>query len=147
MSDFKKVSVVAALVERDGEIFLARRAPAKRQGGLWELPGGKVEPGEEAADALVREIREELSLDALVESVPYDDSVQDVEGVRFRFMVFRAAFPESPSTSTDHDKWDYFSPQVIPFGELAPLDTVVLRRWAKEASSPSRHCFGRVASS
>ena len=58
--------VVAAAVENDGRLLAARRsAPASLAGG-WELPGGKVEPGEDPAQALVRELREELALDVVV---------------------------------------------------------------------------------
>ena len=52
--------VVAAAIVRDGRVLCARRPLDKRQGGKWELPGGKVEPGESEQDALVREIVEEL---------------------------------------------------------------------------------------
>ena len=127
------VSVVAALAVRDGSVFLARRAPVKRHGGLWELPGGKVESGEDAAFALVRELREELDIEAKVQDVPYDESVQYVEGTPFRFLVFRTHFPSPPVSSTDHDRWEYFTPERIPFDSLAPLDSTVLRRWAGEA--------------
>ena len=60
------VEVVAALLIR-GERFLAcRRPPHKARGGLWEFVGGKVEPGETKAEALVRECREELAVDIAV---------------------------------------------------------------------------------
>ncbi|MFI5375571.1 MAG: (deoxy)nucleoside triphosphate pyrophosphohydrolase [Candidatus Rokuibacteriota bacterium] len=54
------VEVVAAVIERDGRILIARRLAASHLGGLWEFPGGKRQPGESAEAALAREIREEL---------------------------------------------------------------------------------------
>lgn len=54
------VEVVAAVIEREGRILIARRPAASHMGGLWEFPGGKRRPDESAAAALVREIREEL---------------------------------------------------------------------------------------
>lgn len=60
------VEVVCALIEDDaGRLLVARRPAHKHLGGLWEFPGGKVEAGEDAAGALVREIREELGCEAL----------------------------------------------------------------------------------
>ncbi len=52
--------VVAAAIVRDGRLLAALKPAGKRNGGLWELPGGKVEPGETEEMAIVREIREEL---------------------------------------------------------------------------------------
>jgi 8-oxo-dGTP diphosphatase len=55
--------VAAALVDADGRVLLAQRPEGKSMAGLWEFPGGKVEAGETPEDALVRELREELSID------------------------------------------------------------------------------------
>jgi 8-oxo-dGTP diphosphatase len=52
-----------ALVDPDGRVLLAQRPPGKRMAGLWEFPGGKVEPDETPEAALVRELREELAVD------------------------------------------------------------------------------------
>jgi 8-oxo-dGTP diphosphatase len=52
-----------ALVDADGRILLASRPPGKPLAGLWEFPGGKVQPGETPEAALVRELREELGID------------------------------------------------------------------------------------
>jgi len=54
--------VVAAVIERDGLILAARRTGPPALAGRWEFPGGKVEPGEGDAAALVRECREELGV-------------------------------------------------------------------------------------
>jgi len=60
------VEVVAAVIERDGKILIARRPERSHLAGLWEFPGGKPEPGETFEDALRREIREELGVVASV---------------------------------------------------------------------------------
>jgi 8-oxo-dGTP diphosphatase len=58
---------VAAAVIRDGSKFLlAQRPGGRRQAGFWEFPGGKIEPGETAEEALSREIREELGVEIRV---------------------------------------------------------------------------------
>jgi 8-oxo-dGTP diphosphatase len=52
-----------ALVDSDGRVLLAQRPPGKSMAGLWEFPGGKLEPGESAEAALVRELSEELGIE------------------------------------------------------------------------------------
>ncbi|WP_371061334.1 8-oxo-dGTP diphosphatase MutT [Rhodosalinus sp. 5P4] len=60
-----KVVLVAAvaLVDRDGRVLLTQRPEGKPMAGLWEFPGGKVEPGETPEAALIRELREEIAID------------------------------------------------------------------------------------
>ncbi|MDD2867080.1 8-oxo-dGTP diphosphatase MutT [Neomegalonema sp.] len=64
MSGAKLLLVVAcALVDADGRVLLARRPEGKTLAGLWEFPGGKMEPGERPEEALIRELAEELGID------------------------------------------------------------------------------------
>jgi 8-oxo-dGTP diphosphatase len=55
--------VACALVDPDGRILLAKRPPGKPLAGLWEFPGGKIEPGETPEAALIRELKEELDIE------------------------------------------------------------------------------------
>jgi 8-oxo-dGTP diphosphatase len=60
------VIVVAAVIEEDERFLLTRRQAGVHLAGMWEFPGGKVDPGETHDDALRREIREELGADVEV---------------------------------------------------------------------------------
>ena len=57
------MDVVAGILTHSGSYLIARRSPSMQWAGLWEFPGGKVEAGETMAQALVRELREELNID------------------------------------------------------------------------------------
>ena len=64
MTDKPIVLVAAvALVDTDGRVLIAQRPEGKQLAGLWEFPGGKVEPGETPEQCLIRELKEELGID------------------------------------------------------------------------------------
>ena len=62
MSPAPLIVAAAALVDRDGRVLVQRRPVDKAHGGLWEFPGGKLEPGETPEAALIRELEEELAI-------------------------------------------------------------------------------------
>ena len=62
----REIDVVGAVIVRDGLVLCAQRGPLGALGGLWEFPGGKLEADESPAQALAREIREELLCDVSV---------------------------------------------------------------------------------
>lgn len=143
------MTVVAALVEHEEEscalrnkgggrrVFLARRSPAAGHGGLWELPGGKLEPGESAEAALVREIREELAvaLTILGPASRYQARVGDKD---FVFVVYPSRFASLDFTLAAHDRWAFFTMPEIERLELAPLDAPALRDWAQGSEEIER---------
>ena len=55
--------VACALIDADNRVLIAQRPEGKQLAGLWEFPGGKLEPGERPEPALIRELREELGID------------------------------------------------------------------------------------
>ncbi len=60
------IRVAAAIIVAEGRVFIARRRHGARQGGKWEFPGGKLEPGETPEACLRRELKEEFSVDARI---------------------------------------------------------------------------------
>lgn len=85
----KVVEVAAAVLERpDGTFLLAQRPPGKMWAGYWEFPGGKVEAGETAHDALVRELREELGIE-VVSAYPWLTRVFTYPHATVRLNFFR----------------------------------------------------------
>lgn len=56
----KRINVVGAVIKHEGRILCAQRGPTGSLPGMWEFPGGKIEPGETPREALEREISEEL---------------------------------------------------------------------------------------
>lgn len=62
----REIEVVAAIIYKDGEYFATQRGYGEFE-GMWEFPGGKIEPGETAESALKREILEELGIDITID--------------------------------------------------------------------------------
>jgi 8-oxo-dGTP diphosphatase len=91
--------VVGAALLRDGRVLASRRTAPPQLAGLWEFPGGKVEPGETDAQALVRELREELGLEAVV-GARLGDDVEVGDALVLR--VYLATAVGEPSL-VDHD--------------------------------------------
>ena len=127
--------VVAAAVESRGRLLAARRTrPASLAGG-WELPGGKVEPGEDPAAALVRELREELAVDAEVVgrvAGPVDGDWPLDDGHVLRVLRVRLLDGEpQPGVAHDETRW------------LAPdeLDDVA---WLRPDVAPARAAAERA---
>ena len=68
MTALRNIKVVAAIISEDGKVFATQRGYGEWQ-GWWEFPGGKIEAGESPAEALEREIREELDAEIAVGSL------------------------------------------------------------------------------
>lgn len=123
---YGKQLVVAAVIEHQGQVLLAQRATPADLAGRWEFPGGKVEPGETAPDALVREIREELGCEVSVgEELIHADGVWPVDD-RFEMRVFRASLTSGvPVEGPGHQKLRWFLPGDVPAVDLLPADVPV----------------------
>jgi 8-oxo-dGTP diphosphatase len=93
----KPITVVAALILRDSKILVCQRRRDDTHSLQWEFPGGKVEPGETGEEALARELREELAVEATIGKEiyrtrhRYKDSQQELELIFFRASIDSAA--------------------------------------------------------
>jgi 8-oxo-dGTP diphosphatase len=124
--------VVCALIERDGRVLLAQRPADKHLGGKWEFPGGKVEPGESPAAALVREIREELRCDIHVgRALPA--CVHHYPHLSIELIPFVCALnPGSPApVSHEHTAITWVQPHELLAHELAPADIPIVAHYLK----------------
>ncbi|MET7922657.1 (deoxy)nucleoside triphosphate pyrophosphohydrolase [Streptomyces sp. NPDC005349] len=103
--------VVAAALQESGRLLAARRSAPPELAGRWELPGGKVEPGEDPKRALVRELREELGIDAeLVAPVPGEWPLKP--GCVLRVWTARL-LSGRPRPLEDHDELRWLGPDEI----------------------------------
>ncbi|WP_338686233.1 (deoxy)nucleoside triphosphate pyrophosphohydrolase [Streptomyces acidiscabies] len=99
----ERIVVVGAALLDEGRLLAARRSAPPELAGRWELPGGKVERGEKAEDALARELREELGVDAEVgERVPGEWPLRSPYTLHVYVARLRPGSPR-PAPLEDHD--------------------------------------------
>lgn len=89
MTDPANVAVASGVIIRDRRIFLLQRVGTKSLPFGWELPGGKVEPGETVRGALAREMREELDIGFASATELFTPVVSVVDGVTYEISVFQ----------------------------------------------------------
>jgi 8-oxo-dGTP diphosphatase len=109
METSNPIHVAAAIFIKDEKVLACRRASHKSSAGLWEFPGGKVEPGEDAFAALQREIREELGFDCKPRET-YDISVTKVGELEIKLETIICPFDAVQElSSTDHDEFRWLA--------------------------------------
>lgn len=116
----------AAILDDSGRVLLAQRPAHKHLPLKWEFPGGKIEPGEGAADALVREIQEELGC-TIATLAALTRSVHQYESFSIELQAFVCRLEESgePPTPHEHAALAWVEPRMLPDYDLAPADLPV----------------------
>lgn len=103
------------------QLFVARRSKGRRHGGLWELPGGQVEPGETEPHALVREIREELHIHVTLGRRLGAATVQ-TEAIAVHMVVYSADQFTGSIQLVDHDDARWTTADALDDFDWAPAD-------------------------
>lgn len=111
--------VTVAVIIEDGLLFLARRAPGEKLAGYWELPGGKVEPGETPEECLKRELMEELRMECRVGEF-LGSVVREYEHGEFELLAYRVERLSEWELYV-HDAVDWVTCVAIPNDSLLPV--------------------------
>lgn len=125
------IHVACALIQDDsGRLLLAKRASGKSLAGFWEFPGGKVEEGEAPEDALCRELREELLIEAEV-----TEAMEPVEhsygAFSIRLLPFLAKIRSGTPIPVEHSEIAWVGREEIETATLAPADVPVLAQLSR----------------
>ncbi len=116
------IAVVAiALIDAQGRVLMQRRRAGRAHAGLWEFPGGKVEPGESDRAALCREVEEELGLSLGQDNLAYLTEASDSEsGIVIRLYTCRCWQGEAQCLDADALGW--FDENSLCGLAMPPLD-------------------------
>lgn len=126
--------VVCAIIERDGRFLIALRREGRHLAGKWEFPGGKVHDGETAADALSREIHEELmvAVEIVEPLTPVTHSYPDIS---LRLIPFRCRIVGGDPVSCDHDELRWITIDEAVGFDFPEADAPILTEYRVRLSS------------
>ena len=115
------IKVVAAVIEKDGKVLFCKRGAGGNCPFLWEFPGGKTEPGETDAEALIRECSEELgvTLDVMEKTAQVCYVYPDIS---INLSLYRCTLVEGEPAALEHNAIRWVSPDEISGYPLAPAD-------------------------
>ena len=120
----RMLRVVAGAWIRDGQVLAARRGPTQSRSGLWELPGGKVEPGESDAAALVRELQEELGVRVTVGAVVGCGRLDEPD-TTLELVAYEVRSDDTP-VPTEHDALRWLDADALGLVPWAPADVPLI---------------------
>lgn len=123
------VKVTAALVKHNNKILIAQRRSTGRFANKWELPGGKIDPGETPEECLQRELREELGIETRIGSL-FSDTLYTHEQGQIRQFTFWAELIDNPSEihMEEHQALAWVTTAEIAQYEFAGADLAVVAR-------------------
>lgn len=130
------ITVTAAIIEKEGRIFAARRKPGSHLAGYWEFPGGKLEPGETEKECLTRELREEFGVECEVGEF-IKESVYDYGSKIIQLRGYRVRHLRGTYQCRDHDKIGWFTVEKLPSLKWAPADTPLLQKLLEDFQIPA----------
>ena len=122
-----RIRVVAGVLTRGESFLIARRRRGKSLAGFWEFPGGKLEDNETPEQALVRELKEEFSIDVRVGDY-IGQAEYDYEHISIELIAYRASIQTGDFQLTDHDAIEWVTLEEATGYKLAPADIPILRQ-------------------
>ena len=130
------VRVTAAVIVRDGTVLITQRSQSDRMAGMWEFPGGKIEAGETPQQCLRRELREELSMNAII-GRHLGTSRYHYNHVSIELMAYRAYWDGQPLKLITHQDFSWVPPRQLADYTFSPADLPFVQRLVRGTISVS----------
>lgn len=126
----KHITVSAAVIrDSSGDILLSRRPEGRHMGGFWEFPGGKVEENESLRQALIRELKEELGIDARIGEKILSTTHRE-ESLSIDLHFFEARIIGGRPQPLDHQEIRWVKPKDLGNFPTPPADLELIRMLA-----------------
>jgi len=120
----KQIEVVAVIIQRDGAYFATQRGYGEFE-GMWEFPGGKIEPGESREVALRREIQEELGIDIIIEN-PLCTTEYDYPSFHLTMHCYLCNIASGEIELREHKSARWLTAETLDSVEWLPADKDVI---------------------
>jgi 8-oxo-dGTP diphosphatase len=127
-----KRQVTAAVIERDGKIFIARRRFGRALGGKWEFPGGKIEPGETPEACLKRELKEEFDIESEIGDFLISGKFTYCF-VPIELLAYKVRHLSGDFKVNDHEEVRWVHPSELKLYDFLPADRPVVNMLAKNS--------------
>ena len=118
--------VAAALIWDNNRFMICQRPPHKARGLLWEFVGGKLEEGETAEEALIRECREELDVTVEPKDI-FMEVIHEYPDIKIKLILFNAVISEGEPKKLEHIDIKWITPDEIDRYEFCPADEEILK--------------------
>ncbi|CUO68002.1 (deoxy)nucleoside triphosphate pyrophosphohydrolase [Clostridium sp. NSJ-49] len=122
------IKVVAAILQNDDKILIAKKKEGKPLAGFYEFPGGKVEEGENPEDSLVRELMEEMSIKVTVKDYVGKSIYDYGNGKVIELLGYTAEIIEGDIVLTDHDEYRWVTLEEVCNYNIAPADIPLISK-------------------
>lgn len=123
--------VVAALIWRDDQFLICQRPAHKARGLLWEFPGGKLDPGESHAQALLRECQEELAVTLAVGDL-YMQVTHIYPDITVALSLYHATIKEGQPRMLEHADLRWIGPGQLDEYEFCPADAEIILKLKRD---------------
>ena len=125
------IKVTGAIIYEANKFLICRRGPNEKAAGLWEFPGGKLEINESLEDCILRELKEELDIDAELHSL-YDNYSFKAKDVIYDLYFFRIKEFLGSLSMTVHDEIRWVELQDFHNFSFLPGDAPVIKKLEKD---------------
>ena len=121
------INVVAAVIQNEeGKILIAQRNLKKSQGGLWEFPGGKIEPNETKEEAIIREIKEEMDID--IETKKFiDQKIFNYPDKDINLIAIECKQIKGDIKLNEHEDFKWVNKNELKNFNFAPADKFIIK--------------------
>lgn len=124
----KIIKVVAAILQKEDKILIARKKQGKPLAGYFEFPGGKIEEGETPEESLIRELMEEMNIKIAVKEY-IGESIYDYGNDKvISLLGYTAEIIDGEIKLSDHDRYEWVTLEQINNYKIAPADIPLINK-------------------